>query len=335
MQLEFLGTGAGSPARYRNVTGIALRLLDEINSVWLFDAGEGTQIQMLTSTIRPRKIDKIFVTHLHGDHIYGIPGLLSSRSFQGGEDRLTIYGPRGIRRFVETSLQVAQTHLTYPLDFVEMPPIGGLVYEDEHFTVTALPLDHKILSFGYRITEKDSAGELQVDRLRELGIPAGPVYGQLKRGETVTLADGRQINGQDFIGPAKPGRVITILGDTRKTDNAVILAQHASALVHEATYGKGEGKQARHHYHATSLQAAEVAAAAGVGRLFLTHISARYAGRSANDLAYQARHIFKNTRVVNDFDVFDIPVGEQTNSRPVRITAATEQGGQQEEAGDD
>lgn len=335
MQLEFLGTGAGSPARYRNVTGIALRLLDEINSVWLFDAGEGTQIQMLMSTIRPRKIDKIFVTHLHGDHIYGIPGLLSSRSFQGGEERLTIYGPRGIRRFVETSLQVAQTHLTYPLDFVEIPPAGGMVYEDQHFTVQALPLDHKILSFGYRVCERDSAGELQVERLKALGIPAGPVYGQLKRGETVTLGDGQTINGQDFIGPAKPGRIITILGDTRKTANAVTLAEDATVLVHEATYGKGEGKQARHHYHATSLQAAEVAAAANVGRLFLTHISARYAGRSANELAYQVRHIFKNTRVVNDFDVFDIPIGKQSNTRPLRFMGTDEHGSQQEEVGDD
>ena len=320
MQIEFLGTGAGVPARFRNVTSIALRLLEEINSVWLFDAGEGTQIQMLSSTIRPRKVDKIFVTHLHGDHIYGLPGLLSSRSFQGGEDELVIYGPHGIRQFVETSLRVAQTHLTYPLKFVELPNEGGEVLRTDKFTVTALPLDHKILSFGYRVVEHDHAGELLVERLREMNVPAGPLYGELKRGKDVTLPDGRTIKSADVIGPAKKGRTVTILGDTRKTPNSVVLGRDADVLVHESTYGKGEGKQARNHYHSTSMQAADVAKEAGAGRLLLTHISARYAGKSANELAYQARTTFENTRVVNDFDVFDIPFGKQSNSKPIKLT---------------
>jgi ribonuclease Z len=320
MQLEFLGTGAGVPAHYRNVTSIALRLLEERNTVWLFDAGEGTQHQMLSSTIRPRKIDKIFVTHLHGDHIYGLPGLLASRSFQGGEQPLHIYGPRGIRQFVETALRVSQTHLTYVLKFTELPNEGGLVYEDDKFTVTALPLDHKILSFGYRVVEHDHTGELLVDKLRELGVPAGPVYGQLKNGQDVTLADGRLIRASDVIGPAKRGRTVTILGDTRKTPNIALLADHADVLVHESTYGKGEAKLARNYFHSTSMQAAAVAQEAGVGRLFLTHISARYAGKAANELAYQAQTVFPNTRVVNDFDVYEIPFGEQTNSKPIKLT---------------
>ncbi|GEA94655.1 ribonuclease Z [Weissella viridescens] len=319
MQLEFLGTGASVPARFRNVTSIALRLLDELNSVWLFDVGEGTQIQMLSSSIRPRKIDKIFITHLHGDHIFGLPGLLASRSFQGGDDTMTIYGPKGIKRFVETSLQVSQTHLTYPLAFVEIDPVGGVVFEDDKMTVTAKPLDHKILSFGYRIDEHDMVGELQVDKLKALNVPAGPQYGQLKNGNDITLADGTLIKSADVIGPAKKGRSVVILGDTRKTDEAAELAEGADVLVHESTYGKGEGKKARNHYHATSLQAAEIAEKAHVGRLFLTHISARYAGKSASALAYQARTIFENTRVVNDFDVFEIPYGEQTNSKPIKI----------------
>lgn len=322
MQLEFLGTGAGVPARFRNVTGIALRLLEERNSVWLFDAGEGTQHQMLASTIRPRKVDKIFITHLHGDHIYGLPGLLSSRSFQGGEDTLHIYGPKGIRQFVETSLHLSQTHLTYQLKFTELPAEGGLVYEGADFTVTALPLDHKILSYGYRIVEHDLPGELLVNKLHEMAVPAGPLYGQLKRGQDVTLADGRTIIAKDVIGPAKAGRKIVILGDTRKTANIAKLAKDADVLVHESTYGKGEAQLARKYYHSTSMQAATVAAEQGVGRLLLTHISARYAGKSANELAYQAQTVFKNTRVVNDFDVFEIPLAKQTNSKPIKLTMA-------------
>ncbi|MDR3189697.1 MAG: ribonuclease Z [Lactobacillaceae bacterium] len=320
MQLEFLGTGAGVPARYRNVTSIALRLLEELNSVWLFDAGEGTQHQMLRSTIRPRKVDKIFITHLHGDHIFGLPGLLSSRSFQGGQTPLDVYGPRGIKNYIETSLRLSQSHLTYRINFHELPDAGGLVFENEKFKVTALPLDHKILSFGYRIVEKDHEGELLVDKLKTLGVPAGPLYGQLKRGNDVTMPDGLVILAADVVGTPKQGRIVTILGDTRKTANIVPLAQDASVLVHESTYGKGEGKLARAYMHSTSMQAAEMAQTANVGRLFLTHISARYAGRQANELAYQAQSTFLNTRVVNDFDVFEIPMGPQTNSKPIKLT---------------
>ncbi len=319
MQLEFLGTGAGTPARYRNVTGIALRLLEEINAVWLFDVGEGTQHQILRSTIRPGKVNKIFITHLHGDHIFGLPGFLSSRSFQGGEDALDIYGPHGIKQFVETSLHVSQSHLTYKLRFHELADEGGLVLQDDDFTVMALPLDHKIQSFGYRVIERDHPGELQVAKLQDLNIPAGPVYGQLKAGKDVVLDDGREIRAADVVGAPKPGRIITILGDTRKHENIVRLAEGATVLVHESTYGKGEGKLARSYYHSTSLLAGQAAHDAGVGRLFLTHISARYAGKQANELAYQAQGIFENTRVVNDFDVFEIPMGVQSNSKPIKL----------------
>ncbi|MDR3240781.1 MAG: ribonuclease Z [Lactobacillaceae bacterium] len=320
MQLEFLGTGAGVPARYRNVTSIALRLLEELNEVWLFDAGEGTQQQMLRSTIRPRKISKIFVTHLHGDHIFGLPGLLSSRSFQGGEETLDLYGPRGIRNYIETSLRVSQTHLTYQIRYHELPDEGGLVFENQKFKVTALPLEHRILSFGYRVTEADHDGELLVEKLRTLNVPSGPLYGKLKRGEDITLDDGRTILSKDVVGAPQKGRVVTILGDTRKTANIAPLVQGATVVVHESTYGKGEGKLARSYHHSTNVQAAESAAEGEVGRLFLTHISARYPGRQANELAYTAQPIFKNTRVVNDFDVYEIPMGAQQNTPPIKIT---------------
>lgn len=124
MELEFLGTGAGVPAKHRNVTSIALRLLDERNAVWLFDCGEGTQMQILHSTIRPRKIEKIFITHLHGDHIYGLPGLISSRSFQGGDTPLEIYGPKGIKAYIQTVLRISQTKVSYPLHFSRLKKKG-------------------------------------------------------------------------------------------------------------------------------------------------------------------------------------------------------------------
>ncbi len=312
MQIEFLGTGAGSPGKFRNVSSLALRLLDEINAVWLFDVGEGTQHQILRSTIRPRKINKIFISHLHGDHIFGLPGLLSSRSFQGGNDPLDIYGPKGIKDFVNVSLRVSESRLAYKLNFHEFErQTSGLIFENQKFSVYTAPLDHRIESFGYRVVEHDHPGELMVNKLSELHIPSGPVYGRLKRGEIVTLEDGRVINGRDMIGPAQAGRIVTIIGDTRKNDNALKLAQNATALVHESTFGKGESKLARNYYHSTNIQAAQIAKKANVKMLLLNHISARYTGRLAYELEKQAQAVFANTKVVRDFDVIDIPFEKQ------------------------
>ncbi|MCM2585178.1 ribonuclease Z [Lactiplantibacillus plantarum] len=310
MQLEFLGTGAGSPGKFRNVTSTALRLLDERNEVWLFDVGEGTQHQILRTTLKPRKIAKIFITHLHGDHIFGLPGLLSSRSFQGGDEPLTIYGPVGVRDFVQTALRVSGTHLSYPLKFHEITK-AETVFEDTTFKVSCEHLDHRIACFGYRVEEADHPGELQADRLKALNIPSGPVYGQLKAGKTVTLPDGRTINGQDYIAAPQKGRTVTILGDTRRTPHAVSLAQDADALVHESTFGKDEGKLAHNYYHSTSTQAAQVAQQAGVKQLLLTHISARYTGKLSKELQKQAQKVFSHSKVVRDFDVIDIPLPEK------------------------
>ena len=311
MEIEFLGTGAGSPGKFRNVSSTALRLLDERNSVWLFDVGEATQHQILRTTLKPRKIDKIFITHLHGDHIFGLPGLLSSRSFQGGNSALTIYGPKGIRDFVEVSMRVSETKLSYKIHYQEIAA-DGLVFEDDKFRVYAQHLDHKIECFGYRVVEKDHPGELQVEKLREAKIPSGPVYGKLKLGETVTLPDGRTINGQDFLGPTQPGRIVALLGDTRQTKNAERLAKDADVLVHESTFAKGESKLARSYYHSTNIQAAELAKRMHVKMLLLNHISARYTGKMAQDLQHQAREIFHNTRVVKDFDEVDVPFQKLT-----------------------
>ncbi|BDZ31086.1 ribonuclease Z [Lactiplantibacillus sp. WILCCON 0030] len=310
MQLEFLGTGAGSPGKFRNVTSTALRLLDERNEVWLFDVGEGTQHQILRTTLKPRKITKIFITHLHGDHIFGLPGFLSSRSFQGGDEPLTIYGPAGVKDFVKTSLRVSGTRLSYPLHFEELGT-DGVIFEDATFKVSFQHLEHRIECVGYRVEEAAHPGELQADKLKAMQIPSGPLYGRLKAGETVTLPDGRTINGQDFIAAPQPGRIVTILGDTRQTPNAVSLAYHANVLVHESTFGKDEGKLAHNYYHSTSTQAAQVAKQAGVKQLLLTHISARYTGKLAKELQKQAQTIFKNTKVVRDFDLIDIPLTQK------------------------
>ncbi|MFD9626880.1 ribonuclease Z [Peribacillus muralis] len=306
MDFVLLGTGAGVPAKARNVTSIALQLLEERGTVWLFDCGEATQHQILKTAVKPRKIEKIFITHLHGDHIFGLPGLLSSRSFQGGVDKLTVYGPKGIDAYIKTSLLVSGTHLKYPLEIVEIEE--GIVFEDEQFTVTAMVLDHGIYSVGYRIKEKDRPGSLLVDLLHQAGVKPGPHYKALKNGENVTLEDGRVLNGKDYLGTPQKGRIITILGDTRVCDNALVLADSADYLVHEATFSAEETEMASSYYHSTTAQAATTALKAGAKHLILTHISSRYSVEDSERLKQQSQAIFANTIMAEDLMTIRIPL---------------------------
>ena len=305
MELQFLGTGAGVPAKMRNVSSIALKLLDERNEIWLFDCGEATQQQILNTTIRPGKIKKIFITQLHGDHIFGLPSLLTSRSFQGGEDELIVYGPKGIKRFIDASISVSHSKLGYPLKVVEFEE-DGVLFSDQQFRVEAMKLEHGIPSYGFRITESDQIGELKAEELRAIGVPFGPVFGRLKRGEVVTLEDGRVIDGKDYVSEDIKGRVVVICGDTRFTPKSITLAQNANVLVHEATYEADKEKTARQHFHSTSKQAATIALEANVQQLYLTHISARYLGHQVSQLEQEARKVFPKTKVVKDFDTFTI-----------------------------
>jgi ribonuclease Z len=299
MELIFLGTGAGVPAKERNVTAIALQLLEERGATWLFDCGEATQHQILRTSIRPRRIEKIFITHLHGDHIFGLPGLLGSRSFQGGESKLIVYGPSGIKEYIEVSLRVSRTHLRYPLEIVEIEE--GIVFEDEQFKVEARLLQHGIPSYGYRVIEKNLPGTLLVDKLKQVGIEPGPLYKKLKQGEVVTLEDGRKIVGKEYIGPPTPGRIISILGDTRFTKTSISLATEADVLVHEATFSGAEEELAHEYYHSSTLQAARVAHEANVKQLLLTHISSRYQKEDVAILREEAKQVFSNVEVAHDF----------------------------------
>lgn len=306
MDFVLLGTGAGVPAKARNVTSIALQLLEERGTVWLFDCGEATQHQILKTAVKPRKVEKIFITHLHGDHIFGLPGFLSSRSFQGGVDKLTVYGPQGIDAFIKTSLQVSGTHLKYPLEIIEIEE--GAVFEDEQFTVMAMSLDHGIYSIGYRIVEKDRPGSLLVDRLRSEGVKPGPLFKALKNGQTVCLDDGRVLNGKDYLSAPQKGRIITILGDTRMCSNALILAESADYLVHEATFSAEESEMASAYYHSTTVQAAETALKAGAKNLILTHISSRYTSEDAERLKEESKAVFANTIMGEDLMAIKVPL---------------------------
>ncbi len=310
MELLFLGTGSGVPSKLRNVSSIALKLLAERNSVWLFDCGEGTQHQILKTTLKPRKIEKIFITHMHGDHIYGLPGLLSSRGFQGGEEPVTVYGPKGITRYIQTSLRFSGTRLTYPIYFVEFED-EGVIFEDHQFKVSVKKLQHGLPSYGFRIEEADHEGALDAEKLKEMNIPSGPIYGRLKNKEVVTLEDGTVLDGNDFVGQTQEGRTVTILGDTIKHPNSVALAKNADILVHEGTFGPGEDTLAREYNHSTTTQAASVAKEAGVDRLLLTHFSSRYLYKDLKTIEKETRQLFPNTFIMQDLQEVSIPLKKE------------------------
>ncbi|SEN51578.1 ribonuclease Z [Lihuaxuella thermophila] len=305
MKLYFLGTGAGVPSKMRNVSSLALSWPRYQGQTWLFDCGEATQHQILSSPVTLSKVNRIFITHLHGDHLFGLPGVLGSRSFQGTETPLTLYGPKGLRTFVEVALATSQTHLRYPLDIVEVE--HGFTAEDEHFTITAGLLEHGLPSYGYRIEEKDRPGSLDAERLKQIGVPPGPVYQRLKRGETAELPDGRVIDGRDFLGPAKQGMKAAILGDTRMTATCFALAEQVDLLIHESTLRAGQEALAEAFFHSTSVQAAEVARQSQVGTLILTHISSRYSEEECEEMLAEARAIFPRTYLAHDGWSYEVP----------------------------
>ncbi|CQR46757.1 Ribonuclease Z [Paraliobacillus sp. PM-2] len=304
MKLTFLGTGAGVPSKERNVSAILLDLLQERGTTWLFDCGESTQHQILHTTIKPRKVENIFITHLHGDHIYGLPGFLSSRSFQDGTTPVTIYGPKGIEHFVRTSLEISETHLRYPLYFKEVNE--GMILEDSDFIVYAKKLEHGIPCYGYRIEQKDKPGELLANKLQAMGISPGPIYQQIKENETTILPNGQVIQRTDVLGADKEGNIITILGDTRYNESLIDFVKNSDVLVHEATFAKDEKVLAHDYFHATTEQAAYIANQANVKQLLLTHISSRYSGDKSEQLQTEAATIFSNVEVANDFFEYEV-----------------------------
>jgi ribonuclease Z len=305
MQLTFLGTSAGRPTKARNVTSIALTLTSQHNRYWLFDVGEGTQHRLLGTPNKLNKLERIFITHMHGDHLYGLPGLLSSRSYYDGASDLKLFGPPGLRTYIECVLHQSGARLDYELETVEIG--AGRIYEDDHYTVEAAELDHRITCFGYRITEKPQPGKLDLALLERLGVTPGPLYGKLKKGEDIALANGEIVRSTDAVGPVTHGRIVTILGDTRPCDNANALAMNADVLVHEATFATGMEEKAKAYGHSTALQAAHTAARAGAKRLILTHFSSRFDDEAVAQLVDDVKPVFANIEAAHDYLAVCIP----------------------------
>ncbi|MGK7922987.1 MAG: ribonuclease Z [Trichodesmium sp.] len=318
MQVTFLGTSSGVPTRSRNVSSVALRLPQRAE-LWLFDCGEGTQHQFLRSDLKVSQLSRIFITHMHGDHIFGLMGLLASCGLGGNVKSVDLFGPPALADYLQAGLRYSQTRLAYPIKFYQSKP--GVIYEDDEYIVCCDYLKHRVTAFGYRVIEKDRAGHFNLEKAKALGIPPGPVYGQLKRGEWITLADGRKINGADLCGPTEIGRKFVYCTDTVFCDGAVELAQDADLLVHEATFSHQDADMAFQRLHSTSTMAAQVALAAGVKHLMMTHFSPRYAPGNPillDDLLQEARAIFPNTDLAYDFLSYEIPRRNQVSKLQVK-----------------
>ncbi len=307
MQVTFLGTSSGVPTRSRNVSSVALRLPQRAE-LWLFDCGEGTQHQFLRSELKVSQLTRIFITHMHGDHIFGLTGLLASCGLGGNVKSIDLYGPSALEDYLQACIRYSQTHLAYPVEVHKSK--SGVIYEDDEYIVRCGYLKHRVTSFGYQVREKDRPGHFNVEKAKALGITPGPIYGKLKRGEWITLSDGRKINGSDLCGQPQIGRKFAYCTDTVFCDGAVELAKDADLLIHEATFSHQDAEMAFQRLHSTSTMAAQVALAAGVKHLMITHFSPRYAPGNLillDDLLKEARAIFPNTDMAYDFLSYEIP----------------------------
>ena len=286
LAVRLLGTSASRPTVERNVASIALVREGE---TLLFDCGEGTQRQMMRYGVSFALAD-LFFTHFHADHVIGVIGLMRTMSLQGRTETLRLWGPRGASRMLKRAEDFGMDRLTFPLEVTELEPGQRIARRD--YAIVPFPVDHRgARSVGYALEEEDRKGRFNPELARELGVPEGPLWGEIHRGRAVVLDDGRVIEPSVLVGAPRPGRRVVITGDTRPCAATIDAARGADLLIHESTFGDEEAARAIETGHSTAREAASVARDAGVGTLVLTHFSARYS-RDAADLGKEARECF-------------------------------------------
>jgi ribonuclease Z len=304
LRLTFLGTSAAQPTIHRNLTGLAVRREREL---FLVDCGEGTQRQMIRFGTG-FDVAAICFTHFHADHYLGAIGFLRTLSMQGREAPIDLYGPRPARRLLEVMLFTGTERLAFEVRIHEVAP-GDEVRRDG-CTLRAFRTDHRTPSVGWALVEDDRPGRFHPERAEALGVPRGPLWGELQHDRAVTLPDGRVIRPEQVVEPHRRGRRVVVSGDTRPCAGTVEAARGADLLVHDCTFSDVEEERARETHHTTAREAGRVADEAGVGRLVLTHLSTRY-DREWQPLLEQARETFSGpVEVASDGLVIEVPLPE-------------------------
>lgn len=293
LSVTFLGTGAACPTVDRNVAGLAVQREGE---TILFDCGEGTQRQMMRYGVG-FSFTEVFFSHFHADHMLGIIGLVRTMGLQDRTTPVTLYGPRGAQRILGAAMSLGIERNKFPVEIVEIQ-VGDRLQRPE-YEIVVFETDHRADTVGYALAEHTRLGRFHPERARELGVPEGPLWGRLHKGETVRLDDGRMVSPADLVGEPRPGRTVVYTGDTRPSPLVVEAARGADLLIHEATFGGDEAERAVETGHSTAAEAARVAHDAGVRRLVLTHISPRYT-RDAPELLAEAQAVFPETVVARD-----------------------------------
>ncbi len=303
MEITFLGTASAIPSKDRNHTSIAVKAFGE---VFLFDCGESTQRQLNYTNISPMKITKIFISHMHGDHILGLPGLIQSMGFRGRENPLTIYGPKGLLKIKDCIFNNGFNPVKFEVNLVEIEE--GTVVETEDYIIKSLKTEHNLLNYSYAIEEKKMPRFIR-EKAIALGVKEGPDFGKLHKGESVEV-DGKIINPEDVLGPARKGRKLTYSGDSKPCEAMIQLSKNSTLLIHEATFLEEDIDKAYENCHSTAIQAASIGRDAGVDNLILTHFSNRYT--NLKPFKKEASEIFPDVEIAYDFMNVEIVKDEKS-----------------------
>ncbi|QLG49890.1 ribonuclease Z [Natrinema halophilum] len=305
LRVTFLGTAGAIPTTGRNPSSVFVARDGE---GLLFDAGEGTQRQMMRFGTG-FSVSQLFVTHLHGDHVFGIPGLLQTMDFNDREEPLAIYTPRGTRRQLKSLVSALGNHPSFPVRINEVGG-GDVASRAEEYEIRAFDTDHDTRSVGYALVEDERKGRFDRERAEELGVPVGPKFSTLHAGESVELEDGTVVEPDQVVGDPRPGRAVVYTGDTRPTESTIGVVDDPDLLIHDATFADDRADRATDTAHSTARQAAEIANRAGADCLALMHLSSRYAGDTTGH-ERQAREVFEGDVILpDDGDALEIPYSD-------------------------
>jgi ribonuclease Z len=304
LSVTFLGTSASRPTVERGVAAIAVQREGE---TLLFECGEGTQRQMMRYGAA-FSLAEIFISHFHADHFLGVIGLVRTLGLQGRDEPLNLYGPKGAKKHLRAAVDLGVERPPFEVEIHELKA-GDLLKRDD-YAIEVIGVEHGRGALGYALREDQRLGRFNPEKAAELGVPEGPLWGRLHKGETVELEDGSKVSPEDLVGPPRPGRLLVYTGDTRPCESVVAAAEGADLLIHEATFSQEEKERAAETLHSTALEAGQVALAARVRRLALTHLSARFSA-APGILLEEAREVFAETVVAKDGMVIDVGYSDE------------------------